>query len=307
MSGAAIEHAGTAHAFAATALTRKKLRNQRIAATVFGIMGVIVLIPLVLVMGTLIARAWPSLTWEFVSGVPRSGMRAGGIWPALIGTAYLVVFSLLVSGPIGVMAGIYLNEFARDNAFTRLINLAVVNLAGIPSIVHSLFGVGAFVIFMGLGKSILAASLTLAIMTLPVIIVSTKESLASVPQSFREACWNLGATRWQVIRTIVLPNSVSGILTGLILQVSRAAGDTALVMFTGAVFYKAVKAGSFFPYKPNEQCMALSYHLHALSTQVVGVPEPMLYATAVVLVGFVLLFNSTAVIIRFRMRARKKW
>jgi phosphate transport system permease protein len=307
MIATAPENAASARGFAATDLTRRKLRNQRIATIVFGAMGVAVLIPLLLVLGCLVVRAWPSLTWEFVSGVPRSGMRAGGIWPALIGTAYLVVFSLLVSGPIGVLAGIYLNEFARDNAFTRIINLAVVNLAGIPSIVHSLFGVGAFVIFLGLGKSVLAASLTLAIMTLPVIIVSTKESLASVPMSFREACWNLGASRWQVIRTIVLPNSISGILTGLILQVSRAAGDTALVMFTGAVFYKVVKAGTLLPYSPREQCMALSYHLHALSTQVVGVPEPMLYATAVVLVGFVLVFNSSAVAMRLRMRAKKKW
>jgi len=295
------------HGFTATDLTRRKLRQQRIATVVFGAMGVAILIPLLLVMGCLITRAWPALTWEFISGVPRNGMRAGGIWPALIGTAYLVVFSLLVSGPTGVLAGIYLNEFARDNAFTRMINLAVVNLAGIPSIVHALFGVGAFVIFLGLGKSILAASLTLAIMTLPVIIVSTTEALAAVPMAFREACWNLGATRWQVIRTIVLPNSISGILTGLILQVSRAAGDTALVMFTGAVFYKAVRAGSLFPYSPREQCMAMSYHLHAISTQVVGVPEPMLYATAVVLVAFVLAFNSTAIVIRLRMRAKKKW
>ena len=152
------------------------------------------------------------------------GMRAGGIWPALLGTIYLVVISLRVAAPIGVLAAVYLNEYAKDNWFTRIINLAVVNLAGVPSIVHALFGLGAFVLFAGIGRSILAASLTLAIMTLPVIIASTKEALAAVPRSFREACWNVGATRWQTIRRIVLPNSISGILTGVILQVVAHGG-----------------------------------------------------------------------------------
>src|SRR5205814_874114 len=146
------------------------------------------------------------------------------------------------------LAAVFLNEYARETWFTRVINLAVVNLAGVPSIVHALFGLGAFVLFAGLGKSILAASLTLAIMTLPVIIASTKEALASVPLSFREACWNVGATRWQTIRGIVLPNSISGILTGVILQVSRAAGETAPIMFTGAVFFKNVEEGNLFAY-----------------------------------------------------------
>ena len=163
-------------------------------------------------------------------------MRHGGIWSALLGTIYLVSVSLLISAPVGVLAAVYLNEYARESVFTRIINLAVVNLAGVPSIVHALFGLGAFVLFAGIGRSILAASLTLAIMTLPVIIASTKEALSAVPLSFREACWNVGATRWQTIRGIVLPNSISGILTGVILQVSRTAGETAPIMFTGAVF-----------------------------------------------------------------------
>ena len=167
-------------------------------------------------------------------------MTAGGIWAPLVGTFYLVFISLAVAAPIGVLAGVYLNEYAGDNWLTRIVNLAVVNLAGVPSIVHALFGVGAFVLFAGMGRSVLAASCTLAIMTLPVIITSTREALAAVPQSFREACWNMGASRWQTIRTIVLPNSISGILTGVILQVSRAAGETAPILFTGAVFYVAV-------------------------------------------------------------------
>ena len=288
-------------------MTQKKLTTQKWVKVGLALVTLAILIPLLLVLGYLLVKAWPALSWDFLTDIPRRGMRAGGLWPALIGTLYIVVFSLAAAAPVGVMAGIYLNEFARDTWLTRIINLAVVNLAGVPSIVHALFGMGAFVLFAGLGKSILAASLTLAIMTLPVIIVATKEALASVPMSFREACWNMGASRWQTIRTIVLPNSVSGILTGLILEVCRAAGETAPIMFTGAVFYKAVAPGDLFPYTPGEQCMALSYHLHTISTQVPGVPEEMLYGTAVVLVGFVLAFNSVAIIARMRIRARKKW
>ncbi len=297
----------TKNLFAATELINKKLRAQRIVKWIFGSMSVAILIPLVVLTTCLIIRAWPSLTWDFLTDVPKQGMRGGGIWSALVGTMYTVTFSLLVAVPVGVMAGIYLNEYARDNWFTRMVNLAVVNLAGVPSIVHALFGLGAFVVFAGLGKSILSASLTLAIMTLPVIIVSTKEALFAVPVTFRMACWNLGASRWQTIRTIVLPNSIGGILTGIILQVCRAAGETAPIMFTGAVFFKAVQRGDLFPYKPTEQCMALSYHLHTISTQVPGVPESMLYATAVVLLGFVLAFNAIAIVLRTRIRNRKKW
>ncbi len=200
-------------------------------------------------------------------------MTAGGVWAPLIGTFYLVFISLLVASPIGILAGVYLNEYAGDNWFTRIVNLAVVNLAGVPSIVHALFGVGAFVMFAGMGESVLAASCTLAIMTLPVIITSTKEALASVPMTFREACWNMGASRWQTIRTIVLPNSISGILTGVILQVSRAAGETAPILFTGAAYYMSVPnkgLRSFFPYSLDDSCMALSYHLHVMLTQVKG-------------------------------------
>ncbi len=301
------EHQATVNPFVPSDLTRKKMKNQKIAGVVFGLMTVLILIPLVLLIGEIFIKAWPSLTWDFLTDVPRNGMRAGGIWSALIGTVYLVVFSLLVAAPVGIMAGIYLNEYAKDNWFNRVISLAVVNLAGVPSIVHALFGVGAFVIFAGFGKSIMAASLTIAIMTLPVIIVATKEALAAVPMPFRMACWNLGASRWQTIRTIVLPNSLGGILTGVILEVCRAAGETAPIMFTGAVFFKFVERGDLLPYHPSEQCMALSYHLHTISTQVPGVPESMLYGTAAVLLGFILTFNSVAIIVRMRIRNRKRW
>ena len=233
--------------------------------------------------------------------------RAGGIWSPLLGTIYLVVISLVIATPIGVLAAVFLNEYARDSWLTRVVHLAVVNLAGVPSIVHALFGLGAFVLFAGLGKSVLAASLTLAIMTLPVIIASTKEALASVPVSFREACWNVGATRWQTIRHIVLPNSIGGILTGVILQVSRAAGETAPIMFTGAVFYKAIKEGDVFAYGLFDQCMALSMHLFTISTQVPDVPKALPYGTAVVLLGSVLAVNALAIFVRFRLRSRRKW
>jgi phosphate transport system permease protein len=255
----------------------------------------------------LIWRAAPSLSWDFIVDIPRNGMRAGGIWSALVGTVCLVVISLLARAPVGILAGIYLNEYARDNWFTRMVHLAVVNLAGVPSIVHALFGVGAFVIFAGLGKSILAASLTIAIMTLPVIIVATKEALEAVPQSYRMACWNLGASRWQAIRTIVLPNSIGGILTGVILAVCRAAGETAPIMFTGAVYFKYVERGDLMPYGLHDQCMALSYHLLTISTQVPDVPQSVMYCTAVVLLEFVVVFNSVAISVRMWMRNRKRW
>jgi phosphate transport system permease protein len=219
----------------------------------------------------------------------------------------LVVLSLAIAAPVGVLAAVYLNEYAGDNWFTRVVNLAVVNLAGVPSIVHALFGLGAFVLFAHLGRSILAASLTLAIMTLPVIIASTKEALASVPKAFREACWNVGATRWQTIRGIVLPNSITGILTGVILQVSRTAGETAPIMFTGAVFYRRIAEGDPFAYGLGDQCMALSMHLFTITTQVTEAPHALPYATAVVLLGTVLMVNTTSIGVRMFLRSRKKW
>jgi phosphate transport system permease protein len=293
--------------FTRTPFVKSKELRQTIAKYSFFTMAVLMIVPLVSIIGYLVYHAAPSLSWEFIVDVPKRGMREGGIWPALVGTIYLVFISLAVSAPIGVLAAIYLNEYARDNWFNRLINLAVINLAGVPSIVHALFGLGAFVYAARFGYSILSASLTLAIMTLPVIIASTREALSSVPMNFREACWNVGATRWQTIKAVVLPNSISGILTGVILQVSRAAGETAPIMFTGAVFYKAVKRGDFFPYQLTDQCMALSMHLYTVATQVPDVKESVSFATAVVLLGVVLTVNAGAIALRIRMRTRKKW
>jgi phosphate transport system permease protein len=293
--------------FARTPHVARKERAQAVAEATFGLMAAAMVVPLVLIVGYLVWRAWPSLGWEFIVDVPRRGMTEGGIWPAFVGTLYLVGISLLVSAPVAVLAAVYMNEYAKDNWFNRVVNLAVINLAGVPSIVHALFGLGAFVYAARFGYSILSASLTLAIMTLPVIIASTREALASVPMAFREACWNVGATRWQTIRAVVLPNSISGILTGVILQVSRAAGETAPVMFTGAVFFKGVERGELFAYSLREQCMALSMHLYTLATQVPNVQESLPYATAVVLLGSVLLVNAAAIALRAWLRGRKRW
>lgn len=293
--------------FRAGAVTRSSERWERIAGLVLLAMTALLVIPLIVIVAHLIYEAWPALSLDFLLTSPSRGMRAGGIWPALLGTVYLVLGSLLISTPIGVLAAVFLNEYAGDNWFTRLINLAVVNLAGVPSIVHALFGLGAFVLFAGMGKSIVAASLTLAIMTMPVIIASTKQALAAVPMSFREACWNVGATRWQTIRHVVMPNAVSGMLTGVILEVARAAGETAPIMFTGAVFFKAIQGGDLFAYHPFDQCMALSMHLFTISTQVPDVPKAMPYATAVVLLGTVLAVNALSIGLRVWLRSRKKW
>jgi phosphate transport system permease protein len=281
--------------------TRKK-RAEGIARSILLGMTALLVLPLLAILGLLVIRGAPALSFEFLFSEPAKGMTAGGIFPAIVGTLWLVGVSLAFSAPIGVLAAVYLNEYAPDNWLTRIINLAIVNLAGVPSIVHALFGVGAFVLFLKLGTSILSASLTLGIMTLPVIIAATKESLAAVPMSFREACWNVGATRWQTIRHVVLPNSISGILTGIILQVSRAAGETAPILFTGAAFYLP-----FLPASLNDQCMALSMHLFTISTQVPNVPPAMPYGTALVLVAIVMMVNAAAIVFRVRLRSRRKW
>jgi phosphate transport system permease protein len=296
--------------FTATSMERRKKAYEAIARFVFLLTALVLVVPMAAILGYLLVKAWPALSYSFIVENPRDYMTAGGIWAPLMGTFCLVLISLLVAAPVGVLAGVYLNEYARDNWLTRIINLAVVNLAGVPSIVHALFGVGAFVMFAGMGRSLLAASCTLAVMTLPVIITSTREALAAVPIAFREACWNLGASRWQTIRTIVLPNSISGILTGVILQVSRAAGETAPILFTGAVFFSTLPEHglrSFFPYGLGDRCMALSMHLFTLSTQVRGVTPGLQYGTAVVLIGLVLVVNSLSIGLRVYLRSRKKW
>ncbi len=293
--------------FVETEHVRKKQRRERLAKWFFGFMAAAMVIPLLLILGTIFVKGFPAMSWEFFTENPRRGGTQGGIWPAIVGTLYLIFFSLCISAPIGVLSAVYLNEYAKENWFTRIVNLAVVNLAGVPSIVHGLFGLGAFVYAMHFGKSIISASLTLAIMTMPVIIASTKEALASVPIQFREACWNVGATRWQTIWHIVLPNSISGILTGVILQVSRTAGETAPVMLTGVATYKAIEGSGLFLYQLQEQCMALSMHLFYIRTQASGAKPELSYAIAATLLGIVLIVNATAIVFRVWLRSRKKW
>lgn len=293
--------------FTATAMTHRRRREEQVAKVVLGGMAIALVLSLLTILAYLFVQALPLLSWDFLVENPAGGMRRGGVWSALLGTIYLVGTSLAISAPVGVLAAVYLNEYAREGWLTRIIHLAVVNLAGVPSIVHALFGLGAFVLFAGIGRSILAASLTLAIMTLPVIIASTKEALAAVPMSFREAAWNVGASRWQTVRQIVLPNSIGGILTGVILQVSRAAGETAPIMFTGAVFFKKIPEGDIFAYGLKDQCMALSMHLYTVSTQVTDAPHALPYAIAVVLVATVLAVNATSIGVRGYLRARKRW
>lgn len=287
--------------FATTSLNRRSYRTQSLAKAVFFCMTVTLILPVLLVLGTLVVRGGPVLSWEFLTAPPTSD-GGGGIALPLVGTIWLVVVALLASVPIGVAAALYLSEYAPDNALTRIINLAIVNLAGVPSIVHALFGVGAFVLFFGMGTSILAASLTLAVMTLPVVIVATRESLQSVPRAFREACWNMGATRWQTIRKVVLPNSFSGILTGVILEVSRTAGETAPIMFTGAAAFLLV-----YPQSVMDQTMAMSLHLYVIATQAAGVPDAVPYGVALVLVSIVLVMNAVSIGFRMYLRGVKKW
>ena len=291
--------------FEAQPLDFKNRRNERLVRLFLGGVTMLLILPVLFILGVLTVKGYPALSWEFFTEMPRDGMTAGGILPALIGTLWLVGVALAVAVPLGIAAAIYLSEYAPDNGLTRVINLAIINLAGVPSIVHALFGLGAFVIFLKPltgGTCILAASLTLAIMTLPVVIVSTRESLQAVPQAFREACWSLGATRWQTIRKVVLPNSISGILTGVIIQVSMTVGETAPIMYTGAVTYVA-----FLPESFTDETMAMSLHLYNLSFVMQDVPEALPYGVALTLIGVVLALNSTSIAFRMYLRGQKKW
>ncbi len=288
--------------FEASPLNQRNEKTQKLARILLLLVTLLLIMPVGVILTVLFVKGAPVISWDFLFTEPTQGMTAGGLLPALVGTVWLVVVALLASVPVGIAAAVYLSEYAPDTWFTRLINLAIINLAGVPSIVHALFGVGAFVMFFEFGTSILAASLTLAVMTLPVVIVATRESLQAVPQAFREACWNMGATRWQTIWHVVLPNSMSGILTGVILEVSRTAGETAPIMFTGAAFFLP-----FLPQTVFDQTMALSLHLFVISTQVPDVPEALPYGVALVLILIVLLMNAGTIALRTQLRRTKKW
>ena len=277
-------------------------RREQWAFALLRLALALVLLPVIFILCYMAVKGVPGLTWEFLTTAPRQGMRAGGIFPALIGTLCLVVGTIAVALPLGVCAAIYLNEYARPSRWTRLLRLAIVNLAGVPSVVYGLFGLGFFVIFLRFGTSIIAGSLTLAIMSLPVIITASEEALRSVPDAFRQVAYSLGATRWQMVRTAVLPYALPGILTGAILGVSRAAGETAPILLTVAAFYLPRLPHSIF-----DQAMALPYHLYVLSTQVPHVPPRITYGTALVLVGLVVLLNLAAIVIRAHFRRKRQW
>jgi len=275
---------------------------QRLGYVLLGLITLSVVFPILLVVGTVVAQGAAAISWEFLTTMPHGGMKAGGILPAIVGTLLLTLGTAFAAIPVGVGGAIYLAEYARDTWLTRLIRLAIINLAGIPSVVYGLFGLGLFVLFLQFGTSILAGSLTLAIMTLPVIISAAEEALRSVPTEFRTVIISLGGTRWQSIRHVVLPQALPGIITGVILGLLRAAGETAPILFTVAAFYLPS-----LPQSPFDQTMALPYHLYVISTQVPGMPPHIQNGTALVLLALVLSMSVLATIIRSYFRRRRQW
>ncbi len=276
--------------------------TQKIVFTILLLATLVVILPVLLIIFIIVRDGIGAISWEFLTAMPKMGMRSGGIFPAIIGTLYLVTGTLIFALPLGILSAIYLTEYAADNVLTRMVKFAIINLAGVPSVVYGLFGLGIFVVFLKFGSSILAGSLTLAIMVLPVIVTTSKEALDSVPQSFREVSRSLGATKWQTIRHAVLPHALPGILTGIILAVSRAAGETAPILFTVAAFYLPRLPQSIF-----DQAMALPYHLYVISTQVPNVEVKIRYGTALVLLVMVLSMNFLAIVVRSQFRKKQKW
>ena len=277
-------------------------RVQRLGFALLALIAVIVVAPILFVIGAIAVRGIGAISWEFLTAMPRDGMKAGGILPAIVGTLLLTLGTALAAIPVGVGGAIYLSEYASDNLLTRAIRLAIVNLAGVPSVVYGLFGLGLFVLFLKFGTSIVAGSLTLAIMTLPIIISTTEEALRAVPTEFRTVSASLGGTRWQGIRQIVLPQALPGIITGVILGLLRAAGETAPILFTVSAFFLPR-----LPHSPFDQTMALPYHLYVISTQVPGMPLEIQYGTALVLLALVLSLNIVATVVRSYYRRRREW
>lgn len=275
---------------------------QRLGFALLALAALVVVVPILLLIGTIFVRGISALNWEFLTSMPRDGMKAGGIFPAIVGTLLLTLGTAIAAIPVGVGGAIYLSEYARDNWFTRAIRLAIINLAGIPSVVYGLFGLGMFVLFLQMGTSILAGSLTLAIMTLPIVISASEEALMTVPTEYRTVSASLGGTRWQGIHRVVLPQALPGITTGILLGLLRAAGETAPILFTVAAFYLPRLPESLF-----DQTMALPYHLYVISTQVPGMPEEIQYGTALVLLILVLSLSIVATMVRSVFRRQRQW
>jgi phosphate transport system permease protein len=286
----------------AAARRRRRQWMQGLGFTALTGAAVLTTVPIVWIIYLILRRGLAALSAEFLFTFPTDGLRAGGIFPAILGTLYLTFLMTLAVAPLGIAAGVYLAHYAPANPITRWIRVAILNLAGIPSVVYGLFGLAFFVIFFQMGTSILAGALTLAIMTLPVVITTTEEALRSVPNSFHVVSVSLGGTDWQSVRRLLLPQGLPGILTGVILGVERAAGETAPILFTAAAVYLPR-----LPASPLDPTMALPYHLFVVSTQVPGMPPEIQYGTAAVLLILVLTMNVIATIIRSRARARRQW
>ena len=274
-----------------------KKKKEKIVENLIKIVGILSIIPVFIILGYIVFKGISAISWDFLTKMPEDGMRAGGIFPAIVGTIWLTIGTILISVPFGVLTGIYLVEYAKDNWLTRIINLTIINLAGIPSIIYGLFGMALFVIFLKFDVSILSGSLTLGIMCLPVIITSTRESLLAIPNHLREASLALGATKWETITKVILPAALPGILTGVILSISRAAGETAPIMFTAVAFYLP-----FLPETPWDQVMALPYHLYVISTQVPNMPLEYMTGTLFVLVVITISFNLIGAAIRQKFK-----
>jgi phosphate transport system permease protein len=281
-------------------VTRQQV--QRLARILVTLVATVVVVPIVAVVAFIVVEGLAALSWEFLTSPPREGMTEGGIMPAILGTVLLVFGTAIAAMPLGIAAAIYLAEYAGQGRLTHTVRLAIVNLAGIPSIVYGLFGLSMFVLFLQLGISIVAGALTLGLMTLPVVISTTEEALLAVPQDFRVTSLSLGASKWQTVRRQVLPHAVPGILTGVILGLGRAAGETAPILFTAAVFYSPSLPQSVY-----DPTMALPYHLYVISTQVPNMPTTIQYGTALVLLLIVLSFTLVASLLRRRARRLREW
>jgi len=281
----------------------RKSLSERIGFFLLTLAGILVLFILGVILLDIFSKGIKTISWEFLTQPPREGMTKGGIFPAILGTFVVSLITVIFAVPLGMFAAIYLHEYARPGKMTRLIRLSIRNLSGVPSIVYGLFGVVLFVQMFKFGTSLLSAGLTLGLLTLPWTITACEEALKTVPQSYREGAFALGATKWYAIRTNVLPYAVPGMLTGVILGLSRAAGETAPILFTGAAF--------FIPHLPKslfDQFMALPYHLYILATQHQAIEKvrPIAYGTALVLLGLIFLLNLSAVWIRYRYRQRMR-
>jgi phosphate transport system permease protein len=273
--------------------------SQRIAFGLLILATIVVLIPVLFIILYIVINGAGAISWEFLTQPPSQAGKAGGIFPAIMGTFFLMLGTVIFSLPVGVLAGLYLTEYARENWLTRLINMAILNLAGVPSIVYGLFGLGVFVLALHFGMSLLAASLTLACQALAMTITTSREAILAVPKEYREGSLAIGATKWQTIRHVVLPQALPGIITGAILAMSRAAGETAPILVVGAAF---LTPG--LPLSPFDQFMALPYHLYTVTAHVPGMSKSTIWGVALTLLVVVLSFNLLATLIRLRVRQR---